>query len=196
MNYADKTAYSELLKRYNSQTAIPYYELLLTNQWDEKRNHILKRDGTACLNCGKTETEYIAGLGNIWLHIEEKTETAFFKDGDGFKEEEVTSEIIFHETSDKPYHLHVHHCYYVLSNLPWEYPDEALKTLCNWCHWKFHEENKVPVYETIEKLKNLAYQPCIRCNGAGWFPEYKHVQSGECFRCKGLKYEELIKTVL
>lgn len=104
----------------------------------------------------------------------------------------VSTPLIFHEVSKKPYHLHVHHNYYVLSNLPWEYPDQALITLCNWCHWDFHERNGVPVYESAEKLNNLNYTACNRCNGAGHFPEYDHVQNGICFRCNGLKYEELI----
>ncbi len=144
------TKYSALLKKYNSPSTIPYFELLQTNEWNEKRNHILKRDGFVCLKCGKTETEYVEGLGHIWLHIKEKTETVAFKEEVGFKEENVTTEMYFHESSNKPYHLHVHHNYYVLSNLPWEYPDNALMTLCNWCHWKFHEEHKVPFYETFE----------------------------------------------
>jgi hypothetical protein len=30
--------------------------------------------------------------------------------------------------------LHVHHCYYEKGLMPWEYPDEALKCLCEYCH--------------------------------------------------------------
>jgi hypothetical protein len=30
--------------------------------------------------------------------------------------------------------LHVHHCYYEKGLMPWEYPDDSLKCLCDWCH--------------------------------------------------------------
>lgn len=30
--------------------------------------------------------------------------------------------------------LHVHHCYYERGKMPWEYPPEALITLCEICH--------------------------------------------------------------
>lgn len=32
--------------------------------------------------------------------------------------------------------LHVHHLYYKFGLNPWEYPDEALTTLCELCHLK------------------------------------------------------------
>lgn len=34
--------------------------------------------------------------------------------------------------------LHIHHLYYKLELLPWEYPDEAFLTLCELCHEKAH----------------------------------------------------------
>lgn len=33
--------------------------------------------------------------------------------------------------------------------------------------------------------------PCHRCKGAGFFPEFRHVSNGVCFRCNGSRYEEL-----
>lgn len=30
--------------------------------------------------------------------------------------------------------LHVHHCYYQKGLMPWDYPGEALKCLCEYCH--------------------------------------------------------------
>lgn len=38
--------------------------------------------------------------------------------------------------TDKLSTLHVHHYYYRNELLPWEYPDEALDTLCFVCHAK------------------------------------------------------------
>ena len=34
--------------------------------------------------------------------------------------------------------LQVHHLYYVDGNMPWEYPNEAMVTLCSVCHRKEH----------------------------------------------------------
>lgn len=39
--------------------------------------------------------------------------------------------------------LRLHHNYYIQGNKPWEYPDEALKTLCDSCHDHFHQNNSV-----------------------------------------------------
>lgn len=49
------------------------------------------------------------------------------------------------------YHLHVHHKYYsaypngVLVD-PWNYPDDALITLCSYCHQRVHARKKIKVY--------------------------------------------------
>jgi len=42
--------------------------------------------------------------------------------------------------------LNVHHQYYVLGRLPWQYPNDALITLCEVCHGREHE---------YERLANL-----------------------------------------
>ena len=48
-------------------------------------------------------------------------------------------------------HLHVHHKYYsaypngVLVD-PWNYPDDALITLCAYCHQRVHARKKIKVY--------------------------------------------------
>lgn len=39
----------------------------------------------------------------------------------------------------KTTHLHVHHTYYKDDKFAWEYPNEALITLCKGCHYKFHK---------------------------------------------------------
>ena len=49
------------------------------------------------------------------------------------------------------FHLHVHHKYYsaypngVLVD-PWNYPDDALITLCSYCHQRVHARKKIKVY--------------------------------------------------
>ena len=42
--------------------------------------------------------------------------------------------------------LNVHHRYYIEGHKPWEYPDDALVTLCEECHRKEHENNDIDVY--------------------------------------------------
>lgn len=39
---------------------------------------------------------------------------------------------------DKKTTLHVHHKYYLEGKLPWEYNDNALVTLCEYCHQRMH----------------------------------------------------------
>jgi 5-methylcytosine-specific restriction endonuclease McrA len=86
--------------------------------------------------------------------------------------------------------LQVHHRYYVLGWLPWDYPDEALVTLCMSCHWHLHETRQVPVYEPFGgDLVPSDLMPCRRCYGAGFFPQYMHVEEGICFRCRGACFE-------
>lgn len=40
--------------------------------------------------------------------------------------------------SDKDHQLHVHHKYYLDDRYPWEYEDDALVTVCDCCHKKYH----------------------------------------------------------
>lgn len=42
---------------------------------------------------------------------------------------------------DKESNLQIHHLYYIATHKPWDYPDEALITLCELCHTKaeFHK---------------------------------------------------------
>ena len=86
--------------------------------------------------------------------------------------------------------MHVHHRFYILGRLPWDYADEALVTLCDSCHYDLHEKKYVEVYEEKDgELIGLDYTSCSRCHGAGYFPEYSHVQGGVCFKCNGSRYE-------
>lgn len=47
--------------------------------------------------------------------------------------------------------LHVHHNYYTNGKKAWEYPLKAFKTLCNKCHKKHHEENKIVVKSLVKQ---------------------------------------------
>lgn len=80
--------------------------------------------------------------------------------------------------------LNIHHTYYIYGRTPWNYNDEALITLCEKCHQKRHENQKIPIYNEARDF--LAYaQTCQKCGGSGYLPEYKHYKHGVCFNCGG-----------
>jgi len=87
--------------------------------------------------------------------------------------------------------LHVHHKYYQVNLMPWQYPDDALQTLCWVCHEDLHKHTKIDLRDENGKVLGKL-TPCHRCYGAGVFPEYKHIIAGLCFHCRGAKYEEMI----
>ena len=92
--------------------------------------------------------------------------------------------------------LHVHHKFYIEGHDPWEYNDSDLITLCERCHRNLHDTHAVPFYrEENGKLYQLEKEPCSRCNGSGYFPEYRHVQGGVCFRCLGQRFEDTVSFV-
>jgi hypothetical protein len=87
--------------------------------------------------------------------------------------------------------LNVHHHYYTKGKRPWEYPDDALETLCRDCHIEVHKTKVIPYYSSDGSfIMNLT--PCDRCGGHGIIPPYSHVQDGICFKCRGARYLELI----
>jgi hypothetical protein len=179
---------------------IPYHIQLLTKEWFHKRNKIIQRDKDQCQLCKQIcvqdwAPKYVGG-GNVILVpgiIEEitvvKTVNIPFSD-ETIKFNDI--EFVFQEVTT-PYFPNVHHTYYIQGRLAWEYPDEDLILLCHKCHLKFHQENTVNVYLDYKNGTILTYSPCNRCHGAGYFDEYKHVENGICFRCKGARYEELIE---
>lgn len=96
--------------------------------------------------------------------------------------------------TETPLFLNVHHKHYIIQHKAWEYDDEDLVTLCNECHTKVHQSIGAPVYSDKNGfIKEIQLTPCLRCGGTGYFPEYKHVEHGICFRCRGARFEELIQ---
>lgn len=92
--------------------------------------------------------------------------------------------------------LHVHHKQYIMGLDPWEYNDDDLITLCADCHHIIHESTIIPTYVLTDgQLFSVDRTPCTRCGGTGYFPEYRHVENGVCFRCRGERYEESIHLV-
>lgn len=167
-----KIPYADLLDRFPSGR-VPYELLLSTNEWQNKRDEILERDNYACTKCGKSWTCSFFHNGQL-LHMH------------------LSNIVLGGFTFDsKPYILHIHHKYYVIGRLPWEYKNDELQTLCNWCHEELHTTQGIVVLDgSLGPVTRLT--PCTRCGGKGWFPEFTHIEEGICFRCFGEKYEELI----
>jgi hypothetical protein len=91
--------------------------------------------------------------------------------------------------SQNSFRLHVHHKCYIKNELPWEINDSQLMSVCYKCHKEIHNSTQIPVYEIDWKGNMLLSSNhniyCGRCAGAGWFPQYKHVEDGVCFQCRG-----------
>lgn len=174
-------------KGYRSILQIPYVELLNTREWFVKRIQILNRDNFFCKTCGAGETEFEQkGLYLIpFEHLPSPKEwTITLKEGYQVFDYAINGD------SHHPIYLHVHHKYYIKDKLPWDYPDDALITMCAMCHFEFHQNNYVDIFDQLGN--KLQLNPCYRCKGAGIFPEFDHIIGGLCFRCKGAKFEEYI----
>jgi hypothetical protein len=175
-------------KGYKSIKQIPYEELLNTREWFVKRIHILNRDNFFCKSCGAGEGEY--EQENLYFIPYEQypcdSDMFAIKLEEGYK----IFEYAIAGNSRYQIYLHVHHKYYIADRLPWDYPDEALITMCSKCHYEFHQNNVVDIFD--KNGRRMILTPCHRCNGAGIFPEFTHVIGGLCFRCKGAKFEEYI----
>ena len=52
--------------------------------------------------------------------------------------------------------LHVHHKYYKLGADPWDYPDDALQTLCEPCHDNEHSDGSGPITESKLPVAKVA----------------------------------------
>ncbi len=193
--------YKELERRLNGDKP-SYAELLHTIEWRNFRQRILDRDQNKCQKCDATPTENINGkfyrnytqdeivqiklLNDIKYELKEPD---FIIDGSPIKLKCATK---IGEQIEKPIYIHAHHSYYILANLPWEYDLNALITLCNYCHQELHSTVKIPCYADKSKNEELKLTVCPRCSGSGYFMEFKHVQNGICFECRGAKYVELI----
>ena len=181
--------YDDILYEAEDPEYISYGKKLEAIEWQEKRKPIIARDKGKCVMCGKEPTErYRVGskLKDFWWMRKSLTATEELK---------LNPFDFIHRfdpiASDKPYKLEVHHKYYIIDNLPWDYPDDALVTLCNWCHSAVHETERIPIYSSSngELLKN-ELTPCSRCNASGYLPHYAHICNGVCFKCKGNRYVE------
>ena len=93
----------------------------------------------------------------------------------------------YHPASTPIKSLNIHHLYYVKDKAPWEYENDALVTLCEECHRSIHRTSNIPVYIETKTAKTFYSNAviCDNCNGAGYLPQYIHVENGICFHCWG-----------
>jgi 5-methylcytosine-specific restriction endonuclease McrA len=177
----------QLREAYKDKDFIPYSELLKTDEWKQKRVEILKRDDFKCTTCGQ---------GGTIEHYSQETKkiTYYWFDHSHWAVNEWGEKepVIYPVKVDKPCHLEIHHHFYVINRLPWEYDNSDLTTLCNLCHDDFHNENNVTIYSE-DMLNELEGTPCHRCNGVGRIPKFSKIRGGICFNCEGARFVELIK---
>lgn len=129
--------YNELFIKHSKNSRIPYSKLLQTQEWKIKRETILERDSHRCSKCKKCSTKEI-NYQNVWTgELEKEYENYFTTDSTLSDFLKFSAEEIF-KKSDKPYFMQVHHKFYILNSLPWQYSEDALITLCNWCHLELH----------------------------------------------------------
>jgi len=167
--------YSELSN--DDKSNLTYSQLLGLNDWQVLRKKIINRDNYICSICSKESTEkYISGdlihFGSPSIHFYEPSG----------HEKDFKLELII----TKRVSLHVHHTYYDLSNLPWQYPTESLQSLCAECHQNIHDTTDIPVYRNGNLIDDI--KTCSRCNGSGYIHQFNYHMNGVCFMCNGDRY--------
>ena len=175
-----------------------YTELLQQAQWKYLRSQILKRDEHCCKICSNMGTyNKWDSSAKSWKYYDvffpancRKYKNQFLNNGilDNFYIFD-DRDIILTEIAN-PRNLHIHHQYYIDGRLPWQYQFTCFETLCVNCHFTLHQQQKIPyfIWEQGKLIKWEGMLACNRCNGAGHFPEYSHVQGGVCFKCSGNRF--------
>jgi hypothetical protein len=193
----------ELQLKYGNDR-IPYYELLTCQEWRYMRDFILTRDNKTCTKCGgKAPDDFVPKFtyvkdGEVKLfmapvkwEVEEKDIETFVESAN--QSLPIPTLIVKQIELAGMIFLHVHHKYYVLNKLPWDYPESALTTVCANCHEAIHKAVTIPVYEESIGGNKKQVTRCSRCHGQGILPQYSYYMNGICFECWGAKYVELVR---
>ncbi|RYU91059.1 hypothetical protein [Emticicia agri] len=198
--------YQTLLQEKKEKGEIIYYiDLLLTFEWRNKRDTIIARDKKRCTSC-KNEATILDRFGKAFRPPtkEEKREyiDGFLKEMNVKETKSINGADFYNFYKDLYFpveipfdefiFLHVHHTYYIIDKLPWDYPQDALITLCHKFHKEIHLNNQIPVYLDDDKSESIKLTVCNKCNGSGYIPEYNYYMNGICFDCNGYKYNELV----
>jgi hypothetical protein len=76
--------------------------------------------------------------------------------------------------------LHVHHKYYIPEANPWEYNNNALITLCEYCHEQEHTEASVRERYFINLLYDLGMSPMdLLIPQVNWFENFTELNKNE-----------------
>lgn len=150
-------------------------------------------------NCNNINScEYYSGIMITHFHKTSNIESGYINIQSHRKTQHIriiTNEyyilLEFHQTENASYIfpiLNVHHTFYYYGNIvPWGYYWEDLITLCEECHCLLHKKEEIPIYNTSLRKINDELDFCDRCGGTGFLPQYRHVQNGICFKCRGTK---------
>lgn len=188
--------YEELLKNICPNKP-NYNELLECDEWKNLRERLLQSQ-PYCQHCKKGESlnnppHFIKDYQYLYedFNVNPIVKTKDPSDIDSVVHEIDISDLnpaFNFRTSLIPIILQIHHQYYRLQTLPWDYQRDCFMILCRECHYKVHEENFIPVFDKFHN--NLSYQVCGRCKGYGYLPEFWHVENGICFECRGNRFVE------
>lgn len=187
--------HSDLLHQYGN-TKIPYSALLETKEWSNKRNEVIRRESNTCQDCS---THCVDDYSNANPFRRQPIVYEFFEVKDPVYDPNtgkllgtLSREASTYSVQTDPYFAHIHHTYYILSRLPWEYPNEDLMLLCHKCHNQLHQSHIISVFLTEEKIETVKLSPCTRCGGVGHIPMFNYVQNGICFACGGSGFKKLV----
>jgi 5-methylcytosine-specific restriction endonuclease McrA len=181
---------------------ISYLEKLSTKEWSDKRDTIIERDKFTCKKCNLKATEFKNGLmyrdktenevNEYKKHIANSWYDSVLPEYKNKYDRDILPDFL-KNLIIKPEQiiLQVHHNYYILDKLPWDYPNESLVTLCIDCHQKVHDKSDIPIFSDETMSVKLDYTKCGTCNGSGYRPEYHYYMNGVCFDCNGNRYIEL-----
>ncbi|MGF7077160.1 hypothetical protein [Mucilaginibacter sp. 3215] len=181
------------IQHLNHSGRIPYELLLKTKEWRDIREKVLLRDNYTCTNCYKAATVKMnpTDLGYYRKpnpeEIERNRKPITIDWGDGILRKMYHAPIVAVKI-ENPVILHVHHLYYVLGNLPWQYDLQALVTVCHACHLEIHKTQQIPVYSDDNLTQLLELKFCDRCFGTGFLAQFIYFHEGVCFACGGYKF--------
>ncbi len=149
-----------------------YREKLQMEDWKVFRTYIMERDHYACQECGKLGYDECIIIDSICQKSSGKII--------------ILSKPLLVPTkpTEEFLRLNVHHKCYRRGREPWEYDEKELITLCPDCHKELHELTEIPVLDEKNRIIS-SLSKCDRCGGFGYIPEYKHIESGICFKCWG-----------
>ena len=188
-NNMEKKSYYDLLKEgITNSFDLTYQDKLSTSEWQDKREEIICRDNNHCTKCEEPKV-ILYGKGIREMNQSEKDE--HWEKVSQIPNLPITlkkERVVYPRV---PVQLHVHHKYYILNKLPWEYENNALVTLCDLCHTEVHRTEKILVYKDDTKSETTDLTVCRNCNGSGYLSHYKYYMNGVCFSCSGTGYLEL-----